>query len=195
MQPVAAVRRCADVKPWSESGFVRRSRRTTYENPWLRFEAHDVVHPNGRPGEFGVVITPRSVAVVPLDGDEVVLARQPRYGVDRVVTEIVKGGAAPGEDHRAAAERELREELGLVAARWDALGITYEIPSIVPEPVWLFLARELHAVEPELEEVETIAALRLPFCEAVLSALRGELEDAVSGIALARAAHFLENEL
>jgi 8-oxo-dGTP pyrophosphatase MutT (NUDIX family) len=129
-----------------------------------------------------------------LDGDDVLLARQARFAIDRIVLEVVKGGAAPGESHRAAAERELREEIGLVAARWDDLGIAYEIPSIVEEPVRIFLARELRTVPTDPEDVESIVAVRLPFAEALLAAARGEIADAITGVALLRAAQRLEDE-
>jgi 8-oxo-dGTP pyrophosphatase MutT (NUDIX family) len=173
---------------------VRRGRRTTYENRWLRFEAHDMVHPNGQAGEHGVVVTPRASAAIVVDGDEVVLTRQARYAVDRVVLEIVKGGAEPDESPRAAAQRELREELGLAAARWDDLGIVYEIPSIMQEPIALFLARDIRAVSSDPEDVETIVAVRMPFRDALLAAARGELNDAVTGVALLRTAQLLEDE-
>jgi 8-oxo-dGTP pyrophosphatase MutT (NUDIX family) len=173
---------------------VRRIRRTTYENRWLRFEVHDMVHPNGQPGEHGVVITPRASGAIVLDGDDVILAHQARYATDRNMVEIVKGGAGSGETARAAAERELREELGIVAARWDDLGIVYEIPSIVQEGVEIFLARDIRSVSSDQEDVETIVAVRMPFVEAVLAAARGELSDAVTGIALMRAAQLLAEE-
>lgn len=178
----------------SGAGYLRNGRRTTYENRWLSFEAHDIVHPNGVAGEHGVVITPRSCAAFVLDGDDVVLARQARYAIDRVVLEIVKGGAAPDETPLAAAQRELREELGIVAARWDELGIVYEIPSIMQEPISLFLARDITAVTSDPEEVETIVAVRLPFRDALRAAGRGEIADAVTGAAFLRVVQRLEDE-
>ena len=178
----------------SDTGYVRKSRRTAYENRWLRFEAHDMIHPNGQPGEHGVVVTPRASATVVLDGDDVVLARQARYAINRVVLEVVKGGAEADEDPQAAAARELREELGLVAARWDDLGITYEIPSIVQEHVSLFLARDITSVMSAPEDIETIVPVRLPFREALRAAGRGEIADAVTAVALFRAAQRLEDE-
>jgi 8-oxo-dGTP pyrophosphatase MutT (NUDIX family) len=178
----------------SDSGYTRNGRRTTYENRWLRFEAHDIVHPNGLPGEYGVVVTPPASATVVLDGADVVLARQARYAVDRIVVEIVKGGAEAGEEPRTAAARELREELGIAASRWDDLGIVYEIPSIMQEPVALFLARDIRAVESDPEDVETIDAVRMPFEEALRAAGRGEIADAVTAAALLRTAQFLADE-
>ncbi len=178
----------------SDPGYVRNGRRTTYENAWLRFEAHDMVHPNGRAGEHGVVVTPRASGVLVLDGDDVVLTRQARYAIDRTMLEIVKGGAEPHETPQEAGARELREELGLEAARWDDLGIVYEIPSIVQEGVVLFLARDVHAVAADPEDVETIVAVRMPFEVALNAAARGDITDAVTTVALMRVAHRLANE-
>jgi ADP-ribose pyrophosphatase len=178
----------------SESGYQRRNRRTVYENPWLRFEAHDIVHPNGRPGVHGVVVTPNASAVVALDGDDVILTRQARYAIDRVVLEVVKGGASEGETALQAARRELREELGAVAARWDDLGIAYEIPSIVQQPVSIFLARELTWVTSDPEDVESIDPVRMPFHAALRAAGAGEIADAATVTALLRAAHRLAGE-
>jgi len=53
------------------SGFIRRSKRTVYENPWIRFEAYEIVHPSGHAGEHGLVWVPPAVAVVALDGEDV----------------------------------------------------------------------------------------------------------------------------
>ena len=150
----------------SDAGYVRRSRRTTYENPWLRFEAHDIVHPNGRAGEHGVVITPRSCAAFVLDGDEVILARQARYAIDRVVLEIVKGGAAAGRNAAGCgAARTARRAGHRSAARWERpRGSPTKFPRSWPNPIALFLARDITAVASEPEDVETIVMRRqMPF--------------------------------
>lgn len=178
----------------ASSGFVRRSSRTVYENRWLRFEAHEIDHPNGVPGEHGVVVVPAAIAVVVLDGSDLLLARQARFAIDRIVLEVVKGGAHSDEPPLIAAQRELREELGLEAERWDALGVAYEIPSIVTGAVSLFLARETRAAAGTPEAVESIEAQRMPFSQALLAAGRGGLDDAITGIALLRARQRLEDE-
>ena len=115
-----------------------------------------MIHPNGQDGEHRGgrhAACERDDCV--LDGDDVVLARQARYAIDAVVLEVVKGGAEEGEDARAAAARANCAKTGLTAARWDDLGIVYEIPSIVQEPVSLFLAREIGAATSAPEDVKT----------------------------------------
>jgi 8-oxo-dGTP pyrophosphatase MutT (NUDIX family) len=176
------------------SGFQRRGQRTVYENAWLRFEAHDIVHPNGRPGVHGAVVTPAASAVVALDGDEVVFTRQARFAVDAIVLEVVKGGAHDGETALAAAQRELREELGLLAARWDDLGAVFEIPSIVVRPVRVFLARELAPTATAFEDVESIEPVRMSLSDALRAAGDGTIADAVTAVALLRTAHVLATE-
>ncbi len=173
----------------SGAGYARRSRRVVYENPWLRFEAHDIVHPNGTPGEHGVVVTPRASAVVLLDGDDVLLVRQARFAVDELVLEVIKGGRHPGEDALACARRESREEAGVVAAEWAALGDTYEIPSIVQEPVSLFLGLGLTPAPLAPEAVERIDVVRMRFADALAACADGRIVDAVTAIAMLRAAH------
>jgi len=171
----------------SDAGYVRRANRVVYANAWLRFEAHDIVHPNGTEGVHGVVVTPRASAVVLVDGDDVLLARQARFAVDRIVLEVIKGGRHTGEDGLACAQRESREEAGVVAKRWVALGECYEIPSIVQEPVSLYLGTGLTPAPLEPESVERIDVVRMRLDDALGACADGRIDDAVTAIALLRA--------
>jgi ADP-ribose pyrophosphatase len=174
-----------------EAGYARRAKRVVYENPWLRFEAHDIVHPNGTAGEHGLVVTPRASAAVLVNGDEVLLVRQARFAVNRVVLEVVKGGRHAGEDGLACAQRESREEVGVVASRWHALGETFEIPSIIQEPVSLYLGTGLTASPLPPEAVERIDVVRMPFADALDACADGRIDDAVTTVALLRAQRIL----
>lgn len=174
--------------------FERRAKRTVYANPWIRFEAHDITHPNGAPGEHGLVVTPPASAVVVYDEGVVWFTRQARFAIDRVVLEIVKGGAEPGETPLDTARRETREEIGVEAARWFPLGVVYELPSLVDHAVSLFLARDLTHVATDHERVESIETIRMPFAAALDAALGGELEDAVTALALLRAERVMARE-
>ena len=65
--------------------YVRLSKRELYRNPWLAVEAHEIVHPNGVPGEHVLVVAPHPCAVVVEDGGTLLFARQPRFGAQRFV--------------------------------------------------------------------------------------------------------------
>jgi 8-oxo-dGTP pyrophosphatase MutT (NUDIX family) len=175
----------------SGAGYGRRSSRVVYENRWLRFEAHEIVHPTGVPGEHGVVVTPPASAVILVDGDDVLLVRQPRFAVDQLVLEAIKGGRAADEDALECAIRESREEAGLAAARWDALGVAYEVPSLLMHPVTLFLGRELSPAPLPPEPSERIELVRLPLRDALAACADGRIDDAVTALALLRAARVL----
>lgn len=166
--------------------YERLSRRELYRNRWLAVEQHAIVHPSGASGEHVLVVTPPTAAVVAVDGEELVFARQPRFAARRPVVEIVKGGADDGESLADAARRELREELGASARRWSELGRLYEIPSIVAVPVTLFLACDLDFGTPQPESVETIAPVRLSVGAAIEAASDGTIDDAVTVAAIFR---------
>jgi 8-oxo-dGTP pyrophosphatase MutT (NUDIX family) len=175
----------------SRAGYQRRAKRTVYENAWVRFEAHEIVHPNGAPGEHGVVVTPAASAVVLVEGDDVLLVRQPRFAVDAIVVEAIKGGRHGDETSLECAIRESREEAGVVAAHWIALGSAYEIPSIIENPVALFLGTQLSAAPLEPEAVERIEVVRMRLDDALAACADGRIDDAVTTIALLRATRAL----
>lgn len=168
--------------------FIRTSHREVYRNAWVTLEAHEIVHPNGQRGEHALVVAPNAAAVVAIDGEDILLTRQERFAIDRSVLEVVKGGAAPGESFLACAQREAREELGVVATSWEPLGLLYEVPSILQPPIFAFLAREIELVEQEPERVESIAVERLPLDEVLTAIVDGRINDAVTGAAIFRAA-------
>src|SRR6185437_498400 len=124
--------------------------------------------------------------VIVADGGDLLFARQPRFGAQAEVLEIVKGGAEPGETSLECAQREAREELGIIAAHWTELGRLYEIPSLMNSPLELFLAHGIEHVDSESEDIETIELVRLPQEIALQAAASGKINDAVTVAALLR---------
>lgn len=166
--------------------YQRLRSREVYRNPFLAVEAHEIVHPSGAPGEHALIVTPPCSAVIVADGGDLLFTRQPRFGAQAEVLEIVKGGAEPGETGLECAQREAREELGVVAAHWSELGRLYEIPSLMNTPIELFLARGIEHVEAQAEAVETIELVRIPQEIAIGAAASGKINDAVTVAALLR---------
>jgi len=102
----------------------RRPLLTVGEGRFLRVESHTVAFPDGRiVEEWGWVITPDYINVVAVTGDGRFLCfRQPKYAVTGLSLSVTGGYIEAGEEPLAAAQRELLEETGYVAAVWRTLG-------------------------------------------------------------------------
>lgn len=166
--------------------YQRLASKELYRNPFLSVEVHSIVHPSGVNGEHLLVLTPPCSAVIVADGGDLLFTRQPRFGAQADVLEIVKGGSEEGETPLECAQREAREELGVVASHWEPLGHLFEIPSIVDTPVELFLAHGIEHVDTAFEPVETIELVRIPEKVAIRAAASGQINDAVTVAALLR---------
>lgn len=175
-------------------GWRVTSSRTAYENPWLRVREDLVIRPDGSDGLYGVVqLTGEAVFVVALtDDDEVVLVQLYRYPTRVVSLEIPSGGTGPDEP-LAAARRELREETGITAREWTALGTLDPMNGIADVRHHVFLARGLTREvtdDTRHEQVlEGITDVRLVRWGRVLGMLAaGEITDADTASALLLAA-------
>jgi 8-oxo-dGTP pyrophosphatase MutT (NUDIX family) len=164
------------------------SSREIYRNPWLRLREDRVIKPNGSEGIYGVVETRLAVgvlAVTPLR--EIYLVGQWRYPFDAYSWEIIEGGGDPAEDALVTATRELREEAGLVAKKWQPLGAEAHLSnSISSERAVFFLAEDLSDVEAEPDDTEVLELRKVKFEEALEMVDRGEITDAMSIIAIHR---------
>ena len=153
---------------------------------------------DGRAAHREVVDHPGAVGVVAVDAeDRVVMVNQYRHPVGQRLDELPAGLLdVAGESALAAAQRELAEEAGLAADRWDVLIDLYTSPGFSTEAIRLFLARQLHEVgrpsdfRVEGEEVG-MTVHRVPLEQAVRLVFAGEVTNAaaVAGITAAAAAH------
>lgn len=130
-----------------------------------------------------------AVAIVPMDAEgNVTLVKQWRAATGRVMLEIPAGTLDPDEEPETAAPRELGEETGLTAARWDFLVRFFPSPGVLSEEMFLYLARELTAGKQNLMGDEEIELVRLPLASAIERISTGEIADAktIIGLLLAR---------
>ena len=168
-----------------ENPWRKISSREVYENPWIRVREDEVVRPDGGPGIYGVVHFKNvAVGVLAVEGDELYLVGQYRYTLDTYSWEITEGGCAEGEDTLDAARRELEEETGLRARRWEKLGEAHLSNSATDEYAVWYLATELTQGEQRPEGTERIQVRRVKLREALRMALAGEMTDALSMLAV-----------
>ena len=171
--------------PWQ-----RLSRTVVYQNAWIVVYHDEVLRPDGQPGIYGQVhYRNRAVAVVALDEqDRVLLVGQFRYTLDLYSWEIPEGGAAADEDLLAAAQRELREETGCSAGRWQEIARLHLSNSVSDEEAICFLATDLTPGVAEPEGTERLQVRWVPFEEALDMVADGRITDALAVIALQRVA-------
>lgn len=158
------------------------SSKVVYENAWISVREDAVVRPDGREGIYGVVDTRSpSVFVVPLTArDEVVMVSQERYTTGALSLEV-PAGSADRDEPLAAAQRELREETGLVAASWRPLGRLEALNGISSERQFVFLATGLEQRGGDKRAEDGITGVRtIPFDEVVGMIGRGEISDSQS---------------
>jgi 8-oxo-dGTP pyrophosphatase MutT (NUDIX family) len=164
-----------------------------YENPWIRVREDAVVRPDGTPGIYGVV-SPVNLATGVLawsSPDEVVLVGQYRYTLERYSWELPEGGCPAGEAPLAAIQRELAEETGLAAREWRPLGGPLHLSNCFTDEVGhLFEARDLHpcAAGHVADATEVLQVRHVAFAEALAMAEDGRITDAMTVVALLRAA-------
>lgn len=130
-----------------------------------------------------------SAVIVPVfDDGTVALVRQYRHPVVRYLLEAPAGTLADGERPEVGAERELQEELGLIAGNMEKLSEFFVSPGFCEEKMWVYLATELVQGQQQLEEDELLDVVRLPISEALEMITSGEIQDAKTIIGLMLAA-------
>ncbi len=157
------------------------------EGVFLRFEALTVRSQSGTTVRRDVIRHPGGVAVLPVGDDHVWLIRQYRAALGRHVDEIPAGKLDSADtDAETAGRRELAEELGATAGRWQHLATFSPSPGYTDEVIEIFAAEDLVFGDRRPDGVEEHQAtlLSLPIDEALDSIDRGVITDAKTQVAL-----------
>ena len=118
--------------------------------------------PDGQPAVREYVRHPGAVMIIPLldpdpahpDEPRLVLERQYRYPVERVMIEFPAGKLDPGESILSCAQRELAEETGYTAREWARAGVMHPVISYSTEFIEVWFARGLAQGQRHLDEGE-----------------------------------------
>ena len=157
-----------------------------YENPWISLTEFDVINPGGGKGIYGKVHFKNiAVGVIALDEEmNTWLVGQYRFVTDQYSWEIPEGGSPEGTDPLASAQRELKEETGLVAAQWQPILQMHLSNSVSDELAIVYLATGLLQEAAEPEETEQLEVKKIAFEEAFQMVQRAEITDSISVAAI-----------
>jgi len=116
-------------------------------------------YPNGYIGRLEIVKHPGAALIVPyLDKNTVILIRQYRPVIDTYIWELPAGTLGRNEPPLKCAKREIVEEIGYKASKWQRLGCIYPAPGYTTEKIIIFKASGLKQVLADTQEDEVITA-------------------------------------
>ena len=134
--------------------------------------------PDGKETTREYVIHPGAVMVIPmLDDGSLVLERQFRYPMGRVMIEFPAGKLDPGEDVFTCARRELLEETGYSATEWARAGVLHPVISYSTEFIEVWFARGLQQGQARLDHGEFLEIFTATPAEIMRWCLDGTVTD------------------
>lgn len=135
--------------------------------------------PDGTSDTREYVVHPGAVMVVPLlDDGRVVLERQYRHPMGRVMIEFPAGKLDAGEDTWACGRRELLEETGYTAREWARAGVLHPVISYSTEFIEIWFARGLQLHERRLDAGEFLEVFSASLDELLRWCRDGTVTDA-----------------
>lgn len=164
----------------------------------IKVRVDEVSLPDGSRSTREIVEHSGAVAILAVDDENNVwMVEQYRKAVERVLLEIPAGTLEDNEDPLECARRELAEETGFRADKWDKVLNYYSAPGFCNEQLHIFLARDLTPGETNPDADEFLRVKKVPLKEAYDLIFAGQIQDGKSIIAIQYAcknvAHLTDN--
>jgi len=161
------------------------SSEVVFDGKLLHVRRDEVRLPDGSVATREYIVHPGAVLIVPVrDDGRLVVERQYRHPIGRVLLEFPAGKLDPGEDALVTGRRELAEETGYTASSWQALGRIHPVVGYSSEAIDIYVARGLAHVGARLDDGEFLEVRTMGVDEMLAALDRGEITDAKTVVAL-----------
>lgn len=148
-----------------------------YKGKILNLRVDQVQLENGRTSSREIIEHNGAVAIVAVDGEDLIMVRQYRKAIEGELLEI-PAGKLEDEDPLECAKRELKEETGYSADEWQYVCDFYSTPGFSNERMFLYYATDLKKGEMDPDEDELIKVERVKLRDALEMLKRGQFKDA-----------------
>ena len=149
-----------------------------YDGHFLKVQKDRVALPDGKVSEREYIQHPGAVVILPLfDDGRVLLERQFRYPMQRVMIEYPAGKIDAGEQGLACAQRELQEETGYTASSWQFVCTIHNAIAYSDEHLDIYLARGLTAGPSKLDDGEFLETFTASVPEMLTWIREGKVTD------------------
>jgi len=147
----------------SDGGWKKLSSKIVYQNPWIKIHEDQVIQPGGQKGIYGYLEKPAGVIIIALDSDEnIYFVDEYRYVLKKTILQLPSGVVVDSLSPKENAQKELKEETGIIAKNWKDLGKFYIGPGHETTFMYAFLATDLDITKVEInqEEDESIQEIK-----------------------------------
>jgi ADP-ribose pyrophosphatase len=185
-----------DKTPQTPQAPGKISSRRIHTGKIINLDSDTVRFPDGSVGEMEIIRHPGASAIVPFLGEptgddpQILLLKQYRYAAEQYLYEIPAGRLDSGEDPKACAIRELREETGCTAKNMEFLFTMFTTPGFTDEKIHVFMATGLEHGEHAREADEFMTVETVTMSAALRLIQNGEIKDAKTALGILFAAGF-----
>lgn len=160
-----------------------------FDGKIIKLRLDKVAMPDGSLADRELIDHPGGVGIVALtDDDKIILVKQYRKPIEKAIYEVPAGKLDAGEGHYACGVRELEEETGYRAERFEYMGFIYPSPGYANELTHLYLATGLKKGEIHPDEDEFLDVEYMDFSKAKEMVMNNEIHDAKSVYGILKAA-------
>jgi ADP-ribose pyrophosphatase len=158
--------------------YIITDSKTIFDHPKAQILVDRVSYRGKEKAYFYLTSPVGSVATVGLtERGEIILTRQYRHPIQRVIYDLPGGVLEPGEDPLDGARREFEEETGFYASHIEKIGYYNQFPGTVRAATSLFFATDLVSTHQNLDEGEELDIVFISVSEVVEMVLRGDILD------------------